>query len=369
MSVASAPDVDVVIVGGGPAGSASALWCARQGLRVALLEREVFPRHRPGETLPPGVEPLFAQLGVAEAVAAAGFIRHAGTWVSWAGPRRFDPFGRNNEDAWYGFQAPREQLDRILLDAVRGADAVVRQPWRALHPLRDRGRVIGVMTSDGPLIARWVIDASGGAHWLARGLDIPLQFASPRLIARYGYVTGRCPERDDAPEIAADETGWSWSARIAPGLYHWTRLSLSEHDPLRDRPPQAFARLMPVGRTRGANVTWRIVSQPAGPGYLCVGDAAAVLDPASSHGVLKGLMSGMMAVHVISQATSGNASTVAATEAYSYWLREWFQADARALRRMYRELPNPPAWVRKRPASSAEQVLTVQRLPTGGGLV
>jgi len=103
-------------------------------------------------------------------------------------------------------------------------------------------------------------------------------------------------------------------------------------------------------------VTWRIVSQPAGPGYVCVGDAAAVLDPASSHGVLKGLMSGMMAGHVISQVASGKASIVAATAAYSDWLNEWFQADARELRRMYQELPHPPPWVRERPAHSAERV-------------
>jgi flavin-dependent dehydrogenase len=356
MSKGSPPDADVVIVGGGPAGSTSALWCARQGLRVVLVERERFPRHRPGETLPPGVEPLFAQLGVTDAILTAGFTRHLGTWVTWSGPRRFDPFGRDSGGSWYGFQAPRAQLDRILLDAVRGPNAVVRQPSRALHPLRDRGTVIGVATSDGPLFARWVIDASGGAHWLARRLGIPLQFASPRLIARYGYVTGDCPERDEAPEIAADETGWSWSACIAPGLYHWTRLSLSEHDPLRDRPPRAFAHLTPVSRTRGANVSWRIVSQPAGPGYVCVGDAAAVLDPASSHGVLKGLMSGMMAAHVIAQVESGTATHAVAIEAYSVWLREWFRADTRELRRMYQALPHPPPWVRERPASFGEQI-------------
>src|SRR5215207_1658960 len=364
MSADSSTDADVVIVGGGPAGSAAALWCARQGLRVVLLERERFPRHRPGETLPPGVEPLFAQLGVTEAIAAAGFTRHPGTWVTWSGPRRFDPFGRDSGGAWYGFQAPREQLDRILLDAVSGPNAVVRQPSRALHPLRDRGTVIGVATSDGPLFARWVIDAGGGAHWLARRLGIPLQFASPRLVARYGYVTGDCPERDEAPEIAADETGWSWSACIAPGLYHWTRLSLSEHDPLRDRPPRAFAHLTPVSRTRGANVSWRIVSQPAGPGYVCVGDAAAVLDPASSHGVLKGLMSGMMAGHVVSQVESGTATHAAAIAAYSAWLRKWFQADTRELRRMSQELPHPPSWVRERPASLAEQIQHDHRLRT-----
>ena len=112
----------------------------------------------------------------------------------------------------------------------------------------------------------------------------------------------------------------------------------------------------PVARTRGANVTWRIVSRPAGPGYICVGDAAAVLDPASSHGVLKGLMSGMMAVHVIARAESGTASNAAATEAYSAWLREWFQADASELRRMYGELPHPPAWVHEPPASLVEQI-------------
>jgi 2-polyprenyl-6-methoxyphenol hydroxylase-like FAD-dependent oxidoreductase len=71
---------DVAIVGGGPAGSAAALWLARQGLRVVVIERERFPRHRPGETLPPGVEPIFAQLGVTEAIAAVGFTRHSGTW-------------------------------------------------------------------------------------------------------------------------------------------------------------------------------------------------------------------------------------------------------------------------------------------------
>ena len=364
MSKGSPPDVDVVIVGGGPAGSASALWCARHGLRAVVLEREEFPRHRPGETLPPGVEPIFAQLGVAEAITAAGFTRHPGTWVSWAGPRRFDPFGRDNGGPRCGFQAPREQLDRILLEAVSGPNGVVRQPSRALHPLRDRGTVIGVATSDGPLFARWVIDASGGTHWLTRQLGIPLQFASPRLIARYGYVTGDCPERDEAPEIAADETGWSWSARIAPGLYHWTRLSLSADDPLRDRPPRAFAKLTPISRTRGANVTWRIVSQPAGPCYICVGDAAAVLDPASSHGVLKGLMSGMMAVHVIAKAESRTVSNAAATDAYSAWLRDWFRADAKALRRMYQDLPHPPPWVREHPASVVDQIQHDHRLPT-----
>lgn len=313
-------------------------------MRVVLFERERFPRHRPGETLPPGVEPIFAQLGVAEAVRDAQFVRHPGTWVSWAGPRRFDPFGEDADGPWLGYQAPRVALDSLLLAAVAQAAVGVRQPCRALDPIVDGGRVVGVATTEGPVLARWVIDAGGGTHWLARRLGIPLEEASPRLVARYGYVEGSCPERDDAPEIAADADGWSWSARVAPGRYHWTRLSFTPGDPQRDVPPEPLAGLRPVARTWGADVTWRIVARPAGPGYLCAGDAAFVLDPASSHGVVKALMSGMMAAHAIAQARSGATSERAAAEGYAAWLRDWFRADATELIRLYRSLPFPPAW-------------------------
>src|SRR5579884_4098434 len=367
------PDVDVVVVGGGPAGSATAIWCARRGLRVALCERARFPRHRPGETLPPGAEPIFGQLGVAAAVRAAGFVRHPGTWVTWAGPRRFEPFGGGDDDPWLGFQAPREDLDRILLAAAVRAGAVVHQPCRVLRPRLDGGRVAGVETATGPIAARWVVDAAGGGHWLAHHLGLPLRCASPRLIARYGYARGECPTRGgaetevpeiaaaedlsapspmphapsphaEAPEIVADETGWTWSARIAPGRYHWTRLSLAAGEPPRAGPPPRLAGLTPLGRPRGADVTWRMVARPAGAGYVCAGDAAAVLDPASSHGVLKALMSGMMAGHVIAHAAAGAASPQAAIQTYTAWLTEWFEADVAALTRLYGELPCSPAW-------------------------
>ena len=63
-------DADVVVVGGGPAGAATAIYCAVRNLRVILLEREVSARERPGETLHPGAEPLLAQLGFADRLPA-----------------------------------------------------------------------------------------------------------------------------------------------------------------------------------------------------------------------------------------------------------------------------------------------------------
>jgi flavin-dependent dehydrogenase len=338
---------DVVIVGGGPAGTAAALWCAHRGLSVILLERECFPRHRPGETLPPAVEVLFGQLGVDRAVALADFQRHAGTWVKWNDALRFDAFGADNTGPWRGYQAPREKLDQILLDAAADAGVDVWQSSRALTPVLNDGKVIGIETAQTRIAADWVVDAAGGQHWLARQLGIPRRFCSPRLIAHYGYARGHLPDHEKAPEIVADETGWTWTAKIGVDLYTWTRLSFDRDDPQRDQPPITFASLTPIAPSRGADVTWRIVERPAGPGYLCVGDAAAVLDPASSHGVLKALMSGMMAGHVIAEHRTGTATPAAAIRAYTAWIEGHFDADVAALSDLYRKLPNPPAWIPK----------------------
>jgi len=103
-------------------------------------------------------------------------------------------------------------------------------------------------------------------------------------------------------------------------------------------PPELRERAT-VGRVRGADVTWRRVAAPAGPGYFMVGDAAAVLDPASSHGVLKAFMSGIMAGHAVARASSGALPWPAALAGYSEWVRRWFEHDAAELRERYRRFP------------------------------
>jgi hypothetical protein len=72
-----------------------------------------------------------------------------------------------------------------------------------------------------------------------------------------------------------------------------------------------------------------------------------VLDPASSPGVLKGLMSGMMAGHVLIQVLAGMATEEAAIGAFTEWIGELFAAEVTALARLYRQLPQPPAWVQQ----------------------
>jgi hypothetical protein len=71
-----------------------------------------------------------------------------------------------------------------------------------------------------------------------------------------------------------------------------------------------------------------------------------VLDPASSHGVLRAVMSGMMAGHLISQTMAEACSEQRAALEYSRWLAGWFHTDVQNLKELYGNLPHPPVWVR-----------------------
>ena len=181
------------------------------------------------------------------------------------------------------------------------------------------------------------VDASGATRWLGRALDVASPARSPRLIARYGYMEGSCPACDDAPSLVGDASGWTWTALVRPKLYQWTRVSF-DGPPRSDWTPPQLLGLTPRARSRGADVTWRMAGQAAGPGWFMVGDAAAMLDPTSSHGVLKAIMSGMMAGHLIAGVLGGRAPAEATAATYHDWLAGWFSTDATRLARFYREL-------------------------------
>ena len=338
-------NADVIVVGGGPAGCAAAIGCAQFGLKVILIESKPFPRTHPGETLHPGVEPLLKQLGVLEPVLAAGFLRHQGNWVQWSAENEFVPFGEDDSGAWLGFQAWRADFDAILLNRVKAIGVKVIQPCRASRLIMDGCRVTGVETSLGTFWAAKIIDAAGDHHWLAQQLGLQIQYHSPRLIAYYGYVTGECPVRDHAPAIAADSCGWTWTAKVRLQLYQWTRLSFVEQKIAKDWLPNEFLGLKIYQAMRAANVTWRIVSQPAGYSYFLVGDAAMVLDPTSSHGVLKAIMSGIWVSHSIASELLGNLTEQQAIDHYCLWIHNWFRHDVKNLSSLIAKLPSPPFWI------------------------
>lgn len=327
-------DADVVVVGGGPAGSAAAISCAMRGLRTMLFERDLFARERPGETLHPGIEPLLAQLGVADRLDDVVGARHSGIWIEWNGARRFEPFGGDAGGPWAGFQVWRQEFDALLISRAQELGVAVRRPCAVTAVDVPHA----VLTAEGSVTARIVVDATGKARWLARALGIASPARSPKLLARYGYAQGACPQRDGAPLLVGDAQGWTWTAMVRANTYQWTRLAFDGMEPDPNWMPEEFRALTPLGRSRGADVTWRIADEVARPGWFMVGDAAAMLDPTSSHGVLKAIMSGMMAGHLIAAVLGGAAPAEGAAAAYCDWCAGWFAADAAKLSQFYREL-------------------------------
>lgn len=326
---------DVIIIGGGPAGSCAAIRCAERGLHTILLERELFPRDRPGESLHPGFETLLHQLGVLDVVLAAGFLRFDGNWVECKGTTVFEAFKPTSTGATRGLQAWRQEFDAILLERARQVGVEIVQPGRALRPIVAGSCVVGVETEAGKLESTFVIDAAGRGNWLARHLNLEIQTRSPRLIAHFAYMEGQCPARDDNPGFFVDQTGWTWTARVRPGLYNWTRLNVEDNSIDQNFSPTEFASLRKVGRVQTADVTWRLVPQCAGDGYFLCGDAAAVLDPTSSHGVVKAIMSGAHAADMIVQIARGEIAAPEAAAAFRQIFSTWFEHDVARLKQQH----------------------------------
>ena len=325
-------------MGGGPAGAACAIACAQPGLTVGLAERDAEPRDKPGEALHPGVEPLLSQLGVSSAeLEGVTGARFPGVWSAWGGPPVFQPFGEDEAGPWLGYQVRRSAFEALLLDRAVQA-GVQRRQGAAEAVLHDGERVIGARVDGKDIPARITIDATGPARWLTRRLDLASRERSPRLLARYGYVRGDIPERRDAPLIAADAEGWTWIARIDGDLHQWVRLDFDGRTRARDWRPEALAGLNEARPTRGAEVAWRRAERTAGPGWMLIGDAAASLDPASSHGVLKALMSGVAAAGSIAAVLKQGAPEAQAGRAYHQWLAGWFDTDVARLGQAYRDV-------------------------------
>lgn len=330
-------DAEVLIVGGGPAGAAAAIACAEAGLRVCLVERDAGARDKPGEGLHPGVESVLRELGVGHRLPGVTGARFRGVWVGWGEPPRFEAFGADERGSWMGYQVRRGAFDAMLRNRARALGAEILEGQSVLEAIVEQGVVVGATLPQHPVRSALLIDASGPARWLARKLDLVARECSPPQSVRYGYVRGSCVARDDAPALIADHSGWTWTARVGQDSYQWARLDLDGTHTPRDWVPEEFAGLERVGLPRGADATWR-VTQSAGPGWLLAGDAAANIDPTSSKGVLKALLSGFMAGRTAVAVLHRGAAADQAATAYRRWLEAGFDAEVSDLAPLYARL-------------------------------
>ncbi|WIM94446.1 FAD-dependent oxidoreductase [Actinoplanes oblitus] len=351
-------EFDVVVTGGGPAGSTVGALVAMRGHRVLVLEKEVFPRFQIGESLLPAtVHGVCRALGVTDELAAAEFrVRSGGTYRWGADPEpwsySFADSPRLTGATSFAYQAERRRFDEILLRNAQRNGAEVREGCAVVGVTEAGDRVTGLRYTDADgaeheVAARWVVDASGAGGKLSTAVGGVRDHAdSPGGLAVSGYF-GRC--RQPAPYggntlIVAFDGGWFWYTPVTGGLTSVGAVVRGElADQVRDDPEKAFAALIagcpPIadllaeaarvtagsfGRLRlTANDTyahttfWR-------PGMVLVGDAACFVDQVLPSGVHLATHGALLAARAINSVLAGAADEKAALTAFEAAYRREF---------------------------------------------
>ena len=299
---------DIVIIGGGPAGSTAATLLARAGLHVCVFERERFPRAHVGESLLPATLAVLDELGVLPAVEAEGFTKKWGATMSWG--RRAEPwswyFRETNRHFPHAYQVWRPRFDQILLQHSRASGADVREGVGVQEVIWQDDRAVGVLLDGGERVdAQIVIDASGQSSLIARRRGLKRWDPFFRNLAVYGYFCA-CrhlePPDDGNIFIESYPHGWLWKIPLANGLSSIGAVVDRDFgvEAIRAVGLGSFLREQIAAAPRTAALVggrspdsaphavrdWSYAAaNMTGPGYVLVGDAACFVDPLFSTGV------------------------------------------------------------------------------------
>ncbi len=316
-----ADGVEVLVVGGGPAGSTAALRLARRGFRVVLVDRAAFPRRKAcGEYFNPEATRLLRELGLIDEVwnSDARPVPALVMGATGANPLSigFDELPSAAEPA---FSLGREVLDTLLLRAAQRAGVDVREQTEAVEPLVERGAVVGARLRHGGReylqSARLTLAADGLRSRFARKLGLGRGDGGRR---KFG-IAARCPMRshsDDSDLIEMRSGGPGCCGIVARGgeanlgmVVGEAWLSEMGGDPTGffvrqlDQFPELRARVGPPdGRVLTVGpLTWKTRHQHAA-GCLLLGDAAGYYDPFTGQGVTFALLTAELAARVGAEA-------------------------------------------------------------------
>ena len=347
-------DAEVVVVGGGPAGAATAWMLARNGVDVLVLDRARFPREKPcAEYINPRALRVIAEMGALGAIERAGAGRIEGMRVHASDGGWFEGrFGAAGTVAGFrdhGIGARREVVDAALLHCARHAGASVEEGASVQDIVRDsRGVVSGVrVRTDGgarDIRARHVVGADGLRSVVARRLGLARRSRWP---ARYAFVTHLAGVTTaDRAEMHVFADGYCGLAPVGNGVTNLAivvpaRLAKSAAGDAEGfvsqwitRHPAVRARLSCASRVAPVMVTGPFASgarRAWTPGASLVGDAADFFDPFTGEGICAALRGAELLVpYIVETLRAPNAREGrAALEAYERCRRDEFAAKWR----------------------------------------
>lgn len=341
-------ECDVLVIGGGPAGSTVAPMLARKGYRVVLLEKAHHPRFHIGESLLPANMPLLEKLGVADEVRAIGMEKWGAEFVS--------PWHEHGQEfrfseAWdksmpYAYQVKRADFDLILIrNAAReGAEVIEGCKVGGVDFLPDdQGAIVSATHDDGReqrWKSRFVVDASGRDTFLANRFRIKHRNPRHNSSAMYAHFVGARRNEGQAEgniTIFWFDHGWFWFIPLSDGVtsvgatvwpyYMKTKGSRPLDQFLLDTiamcPPLA-GRLKDAQAVTAAEATGNfsyVSERNHGANYLLLGDAFAFIDPVFSSGVMLAMNSGFAGAEAIDTCLSRPREAAAALKEFDRIMR------------------------------------------------
>ncbi len=340
-------DYDVIVVGGGPAGSTVASRLRQHGRSVVLFEKERFPRFHIGESLLPCSMPLFEKLGVMPALERANFLpKHAAEFVTADGSvtRRYAFADGLVPGSGSAYEVDRSEFDKVLLDHAATLGVTVEEETQVIKFECDLARGASVVARDRhgrerEVTAEFLVDATGQGSMLAGRLGLREMDHGLKNFAVFSHFEGATrhegPREGDISVVLVPE-GWWWviplrGDRTSVGLVAPARklkgrkpdqAYLEERIAATPYLKQRLAKAERVAPVRSVSDYSYVSRRTAGDRWLMVGDAGAFIDPVFSTGVYLGMCGAFEAARYVDRALSTGSYAAAAHGGYEEYVRQ-----------------------------------------------
>lgn len=325
----SLKEVDVFIIGAGPAGAISAAKLVQEGFSVKVVDKLKFPRFVIGESLLPRCNELLEEAGMLQSVAEAGFqVKGGAVFQNEKNEYVALDFSNNLGQKWgSSFQVKREEFDKLLIDdaVTKGADVSFEVSVEGYNPEENVITTKNITGDTEHYKAKKVIDASGYGKVLPKLLNLETDSSLALRRATFARV-----DRDERPQdetnayividVIGDNEAWVWNIPFSDGTTSvgivcseayfesfglsdstfWEKI-ISENKNTAQRYRNS-KRIVDVGSISGYSSA---VTKLYDENYILTGNASEFLDPVFSSGVTLALESGSKAAELITRELRG----------------------------------------------------------------